>query len=278
MKASRLFTATALSLVLAAAAHAQDLQYRMTNRMTMPSMPMAMPAVTMEFAVKGTLLRVDTDVPMPGSESVMRTTAIIDMAGKKFTVLDHSAKTYTEMTPPSWRVSAADSARAKFLADSARKAMNFNPVTKATGETRKIGEFTARRIVMSMDFTNFAGSKGGPFGDIKEGNKLIVVSEQWVTDDSKLAHAREGMMRMLNRGNNPAGMMMDNDAVKGFPLEGNMLMVQLPKNAAFDPEALLQAGEKAEGLVMSATMTIDNIKTALLDASLFTAPKDYTKQ
>jgi len=253
--------------LLAARVHAQDLRYRMITHLSMPAMPSMPDAPAMTMYAKGKSIRMDVEMPA-GADHVMQASTIIDLEAQKVIVLQPSEKVYLEQPFQLPRI----------LLDSAATGSDggaYRPKVFPTTDTQVIdGQATKRYLVT----TELAAPPAIPGLELQAGSRVIVVVEQWLSSDPRLAQPYEAFARVMQGGEgNPLSQLMAG-MPKGFPIRSTMLMLQLPKDSAYDVESILKAGVTGPNVIMAVTTEAQDIRTDVLDAALFKVPAGYSRQ
>jgi hypothetical protein len=254
---------------------AQDLQYRMIMKTDMPGMRVntPMPQPTVSMYVKGTRMRIDTEVSIgmpdpPALPEVMKMSVITDAKAGKMFMLNHIDKEYQEV-PYSISTMNLDSAQRQQLSE-------LKPNIKQTGDTLTINGYATKRFVATMEMPTM------PLPQMKQDSgKAMMIMETWTSSDAKLIEAhglmRSTMATMQGQGD-PTSALMNQVAGDGFPLRTTVLLLSVPPNAALDVDRALKAGAAAQGLQMRMVMEASDIKLVPLADALFEVPKDYVKK
>jgi hypothetical protein len=246
-------------VLVASAANAQDLQYRMRIRASMPDMPTPMPTTETAMFMKGGHIRVDTKAPEVSSS------IIVDTEAGRMYLVNHTAKTYMQQPMPQQLHGVATPA------DTARiRAMGLVPQVRSTGETRTILGFTATRV-LSVQRVPYPSDPG---------MSMVTVTETWISKDPRLMKAYNASMQAAQRVMGPeaqALVEMISGDMQGVPLETTTIALQRAGNAAVDPVAILKAANP-EGLMMRNHMEPVEVKLLALADSIFAVPVGYKKQ
>lgn len=243
----------------AGAATAQDLQYRMRVRVSMPAGAPATPDAESAMYIKGTRIRADNRA------SGSSTSIIVDADSGRLFVLDHADRTY-RVIPSEFKGDTA-----LMRGDTARlRAQGAIPDVKLTGEKKNILGYETVRVVSLQRVASPAAAT----------TPIFMVSEMWVSQDPRLKQAFMGSMaaaqKMMGGAASSIMALLPKEA-SGVPLASTSLVLQQTGNAAPDPLAILKEANPA-GLLMKTEMQPLEVKLTELPDSLFRVPADYRKQ
>ncbi|HUP89123.1 MAG TPA: hypothetical protein VM100_07235 [Longimicrobiales bacterium] len=244
-------------------AAAQGLQYKMIIKHNAIAGFGEMPAPEMLMSTDGSMMRVDVVMEMPGM-APMRMSTIMDPVTKKMIMLRHDEKAYTEMPVPDV-LAHLDTAAIRTAAK------NIKQINDSQSRQVIDGRET-HRVVMTSDFPPML--PGGLFPKIAEGNRAVIVTEQWIANDPVIAKAFIAMAKFGGSNVVPEELMKAT-STGGFAVRSTSLVIQVPKAAAVDAEAVLKAGVQAKGMLMSTTTAISDIKVGPVDPALFRIPSNY---
>lgn len=255
-------TLAALALLLASAAHAQDLQYKTVTTMVMPSAPIALPTPSTTTYIHGTRMRSDTDLESP--MGAIHMSMIMNSQAGSVIMLRHDDKTYTER--PLEMPAEIKEMTGNLTKDSIK-------LIKMT-DTLTLAGFRAHRVIYAMPF----GGKMLSMFPVKAGMRMILVSDTWFSDDPRLSDAAKQFGKtMQDASTGLSSLGIDDPDVGGFPLRMMTYMVQVPANEPFDAAAIAKAGEQAPNLVMKSEMNVKDIQFGPVNPAMFEIPKGYTK-
>jgi hypothetical protein len=245
-------------LVAASTATAQDLQYRMRSRVSMPDLPAAAaPTTETLMFMKGGRIRLDTRTS-EGSNSIIVNTE----AGRMYLV-DHASKTYREQLMPRviGKPPATDTA--------AIRAMGVMPQVTQTNEKRTILGFEASRV-LSVQRVPYPSDPNA---------SMVTVTESWISRDPRLMKAYNASMQAAQRvlGAETSAMMeMISGHMQGVPLETTTIALQRNDKKPVDPAVILKQANP-EGLMMRNHMEPVEVKLVTLAESIFAVPLGYKK-
>ena len=239
----------------ASAAPAQDLQYRIRMRVSMPDRS-APPEAQSAMYIKGTSIRAD--------DRTSSMSVIVDAATGKLYAVNHTERTYQEIPTDL----AADSTLLK--GDTAAlRAMGMIPEVTQTGEKRTILGYQAARII-SVNKQPLPGEAD---------SQAIMISDSWISQDPRLMRAFNASMNAFKKimgGAAQQVMSLLPPEASGLPLATTTLMVKRPAHEAVDALAILKQPNPA-GLLMRSELEALEVKLLTLPDSLFRVPAAYRK-
>lgn len=245
-------------LLTASALPAQDLQYRMRSSMSAPQQTGPLPAFESAMYIKGTNIRADNRA------TGFSNSVLVDAAGGKLYVINHTERTYQEI-PTDF---AADSALLR--GDTARmRALGAIPEVTRTGERKTILGYETMRII-SVQKQPFPGDTTA---------RTVLISESWISQDPKLMKAFTASMTAAQKllgGSAQSVMALLPAEAKGLPLATTTVFVKRKANEPIDALAILKEGTPA-GWLMRSELEATEVKLLELPDSLFRVPTDYKK-
>ncbi len=245
------------AVLLAPAAHAQDLQLNMKMNARSPA-PVAMPGMNMAMYMKGSKLRIDQFM-----DGELKMSMIYDSAVGKTLMLLHENRVYMESpASPFAREGMPDSAQ---LA-----AMGIVPEIRSTGQKQVIAGREAERFVSVMRMPKGAGPENRP---------MAIVSETWLATDPELNRVYYMYADRMQALTGVSGQRMSGwgEAFqKRVPVRTTMVMLTAQPGQNLDAEAILRA-DQPPGMQMRTVIELENVKTGELADSLFKVPAGYTQ-
>ncbi len=244
-------------LVTVSAASAQDLQYRMRMRATMPDMP-PMPATETSMFMKGGRIRLDTKTAETSSS------IIVDTEAGRMYLVNHGTKSYTLQPMPRQLQGVT------IPTDTARiRALGLVPQVRSTGELRTILGFSASRV-LSVARVPYPSDPT---------TSMVSVTESWISKDPRLMKAYNASMqaaqRVMGAEAEALSEMISGD-MQGVPLETTTIALQRTDKAPIDPVAILKQDNPA-GFMMRNHMELIEVKLVTLPDSVFAVPAGYKK-
>lgn len=245
-------------LLTATVLPAQDLQYRMRSSMSTPQQTAPQQAFESAMYIKGTSIRADNRA------TGFSNSVIVDAAGGKLYVVNHTERTFQEI-PTDF---AADSTL--LSGDTARlRAMGAVPEVTRTGEKRTILGYEAVRII-SVQKQPFPGDTAA---------RTVMISDSWISQDPVLMKAFLASMtaaQKLMGGAAQSVMALMPQEAQGLPLATTTVIVKRGAREPVNARALLEQGTPA-GWLMRSVLEATAIKLVELPDSLFRVPAGYQK-
>ena len=256
---------TSLIFATTVGANAQDLQYRMNISTEIAGSPMKMPASDILFSIKDGKMRMDVELPSPRFDVAtpeVQMTALLDRANRKIIMLLPDGEIMEQALPTIPDVDTAAQAK-----------LNETVVVQEKAELQTISGFETRRVLAMVDMPEFETPVPG-MPTRNENERLIMISESWLSTDTLLARVYKAHESTLAAGGGLVGQTIPTaHKYNGLPVRTTMLLGVIPKNDKVSAEDVVAGKAPAFKLHMRTVLEMRDIKTGLLDSALFVVPK-----